>query len=471
MNERPYQPVLVLLTANWLTMTGSALVTLAGFAWLFLLPVNLRGEVENPYVGLLSFLAVPLVFFTGLILIPIGIALARKRGSLALEGIEARRAAWRKAALFFLVMTAANVVIGSQGSYRAVRYMDSQQFCGQSCHAMQPQFVAHTALAHRRVDCVGCHVTPGADGWLKAKTAGMRQLIATLLDHHPRPIESALASGRLAPSEETCEHCHARDAVNGLRLRVLQSYAEDEQNTRTDTVLLMFVDRIHRAHLADGVEIRYAAADARRQLIPRVEYRDAKSGEERIYFASGAVGQTTAASPLFTMQCADCHNRVDHRFEAPSRALDDAFASGALPADVPYLKMAALPLLATDYRSHEEAMREIPARLVSYFTQQHPAVAAQRRPAIETAGAVLASIYSRNVFPDLKVNWETYVDNMGHVNGAGCFRCHDNDHTARTSSGEERTLSQDCGSCHQVLAAGESKPDILDALGLTDAIR
>jgi nitrate/TMAO reductase-like tetraheme cytochrome c subunit len=470
-NERPYRPILVLLTANWLTMAGSALVTLAGFAWLFLLPVNLRGRVDNPYLGLLVFVAVPVVFFTGLILIPIGLVLARKRGGLALEAAEARRVAWRRAAVFFLVMTAANVVIGSQASYRAVEHMDTQQFCGQSCHAMQPQFAAHISLPHSQVDCVACHVTPGADGWAKAKTAGMRQLIATLLDNYPRPIESALESGRLAPSAETCEHCHARDAANGPRLLIIPNYAEDQENTRTDTVLMMPVDAIHRAHMAGGVEIRYGALDAKRRMIPRVEYRDTKNGHVRTYLAGGASGQTTAALPMFTMQCVDCHNRVAHAFEAPARALDRAFASGELPADLPFLKKASVPLLGADYGSQEEAMREIPGRLMSYFTQEHPAVAAERRSAIETAGAALASIYRRNVFPDLKVNWETYVENMGHVSGAGCFRCHDNNHTARTDTGEERTLSQDCASCHQVLAVEETRPEILRTLGLGAPVR
>jgi hypothetical protein len=40
-------------------------------------------------------------------------------------------------------MTAANVIIGSQVSYRAAEHMDTVQFCGQSCHVMKPEFTAH----------------------------------------------------------------------------------------------------------------------------------------------------------------------------------------------------------------------------------------------------------------------------------------------------------------------------------------
>ena len=74
------RPVLVLLTSHWISMLGAALVTLAGFSWLFVLPLNIRGSgVSNPYIGLLVFIAIPIVFFAGLVLIPIGIALAKRK--------------------------------------------------------------------------------------------------------------------------------------------------------------------------------------------------------------------------------------------------------------------------------------------------------------------------------------------------------------------------------------------------------
>jgi len=109
--DRPY---LVLLTSHWVSMLGAALVTLAGCSWLFVLPSHLRGHVDNPYIGLLIFIVIPIVFFLGLTLIPIGVALAKRRVAAALDAVEDRRAAWRRLAVFFGVMTAVNVVIGSQ---------------------------------------------------------------------------------------------------------------------------------------------------------------------------------------------------------------------------------------------------------------------------------------------------------------------------------------------------------------------
>ena len=65
MEQKPSRSVLVLLTSHWLSMAGVALVTLAGFSWIFVLPASLRGRVDNPYIGLLVFIAIPAIFFAG----------------------------------------------------------------------------------------------------------------------------------------------------------------------------------------------------------------------------------------------------------------------------------------------------------------------------------------------------------------------------------------------------------------------
>jgi hypothetical protein len=77
------------------------------------------------------------------------------------------------------------------------------------------------------------------------------------------------------------------------------------------------------------------------------------------------------------------------------------------------------------------------------------------------AEAVLA-IYNRNVFPELKVTWGTYPNNLGHTDSSGCFRCHDGSHT----SAKGKTIAQDCDRCHQSLATDEASPEILKTLGI-----
>jgi hypothetical protein len=464
------RPILVLLTSHWISMLGAGLVTLAGFSWLFLLPLNIRGgPVGNPYAGLLIFIAIPIVFFAGLALIPIGIALAKRKVTASLNEVEDRRVAWRRAGAFFGVMTVANVVIASQLSYRAVEHMDTVQFCGQTCHVMKPEFTAHAALPpHQAVACAECHIAPGAAGWLKAKMNGTSQLVAVLLNNYPRPIESAMESGKLVSSADTCEHCHAREEPVGPRLRVITSYEDDQANTRTQTVLLMHIGGgalggIHGAHLGPGVHIRYAASDKPRQTIPWVEYKNTQTGASRTYLATGVAADSVRSLPVFEMQCVDCHNRASHAFELPDRAVNQAMAEGRIAASLPFVKKESLELLKAGYASSDAAAGKIPEALSAFYLRQYPEDAARQGSAIQAAGAELAAIYQRNVFADLKVGWGTYPNNLGHTDYPGCFRCHDESHM----TADKKTITQDCNLCHQPVAMDEAAPDILKTLELT----
>jgi NapC/NirT cytochrome c family, N-terminal region len=460
MNKRP---ILVLLTSSWVSMLGAALVTLAGFSWLFVLPLNIRGGgVDNPYIGLLLFIAIPIVFFAGLILIPIGIALAKRKVVANLDEVEGRRSAWRRVGIFFAVMTVANVVIASQLSYRAVEQMDTVQFCGATCHVMKPEFTAHASMPpHQAVACAECHIAPGATGWLKAKMNGTSQLVAVVLNNYPRPIESAMESNKLVSSAETCEQCHARDKAISPRLRVIPSYKDDETNTRTSTVLLMRIATIHAAHLGPGIHIRYAASDKKRQTIPWVEYT--QNGVARTYLATGTSAGSVQSLPTFEMQCVDCHNRASHAFELPDRAVNQAMALGQIAPSLPFVKKESLDLLKASYPSGDEAAQKIPAALSTFYLQKYPDAAVKQGTAIHAAGQTLAAIYQRNVFSDLKVTWGTYPNNLGHTDDPGCFRCHDASHLTP----DKMTIAQDCNACHQAVAMDEPSPDILKTLELT----
>src|SRR5260370_6811157 len=128
------RPFLVLLTSHWISMLGVSLVTLAGCSWLFVLPAHLRGHVDNPYIGLLIFIAIPIAFFLGLALIPIGVTLAKRRVTAVLSAVEDRRTAWRRLAVFFAVMTAVNVLIGSPVTYPPAEHMQTVPFSRPSRH-------------------------------------------------------------------------------------------------------------------------------------------------------------------------------------------------------------------------------------------------------------------------------------------------------------------------------------------------
>ena len=464
----------MLFSSHWLCLLGAALATTAGFSWLFVLPTQLRGHTSNPYIGIVVFLLAPMILIAGLVLIAAGIYLGRKslaRMERELKALPARQTYIRKIAVFFTLTTAANIVIGTQGTYRAVSHMETVQFCGQSCHVMKPEFTAHQNSPHANVLCVDCHVTPGAAGWVESKRAGTRQLMDVVFNRVRYPIESAIESNRLVPSRGTCEQCHWPQKFDTVKLRVLFHFKDDAANTQTQTVLMMLtgggdLGGIHGKHLGPGVEIHYAPADAKRQSIPWVEYQNHGTGEKRTFLADGSTGHSVASLPRYQMQCVDCHNRPAHTFELPERAVDEAMGLGRISPTLPYIKKKAVELLKAQYSSNREATRIIPATLSNFYKKTDPAAFSQRAKDISEAGAEIAAIYNRNVFPDLKVTWGTYANNLGHTDFPGCFRCHDGSHT----TGSGKTITQDCNACHEPLAMDETSPEILKTLGLASRI-
>jgi formate-dependent nitrite reductase cytochrome c552 subunit len=301
---------------------------------------------------------------------------------------------------------------------------------------------------------------------------GTRQFINVVFNRVQNPIESAIASNRLVPSRLTCEQCHLREQFEAVKLRVLFHFKDDAGNTQTQTALTMLtgggnLGGIHGKHLGPGVEIRYAATDPMRQTIPWVEYRNSNTKEVRIFLADGSTAQSLASLSRHEMQCVDCHNLADHAFELPERAVDTELGLGRISPTLPFIKKKAVELLKANYSNNEEASRTIPAALTQFYEKSQPAIVAHRSRDISRAGAEIAAIYNRNVFPDLKVTWGTYPNNLGHTDFPGCFRCHDGSHS---TADKKTNITQDCNTCHEPLAVEEASPEVLKTLGLAERI-
>jgi hypothetical protein len=161
------------------------------------------------------------------------------------------------------------------------------------------------------------------------------------------------------------------------------------------------------------------------------------------------------------MQCVDCHNRPTHTFELPERAIDNVLADGRIPSTLPYVKKESVRLLKASYQTSDEAASKLPAALTAFYRQNYPEIYAQRAADIDRTSKALLAIYNRNVFPELKVSWGTYPNNLGHTDFPGCFRCHDGSH----ATAEGKAITQDCSTCHQALAIDEASPEILRTLG------
>jgi hypothetical protein len=146
--------------------------------------------------------------------------------------------------------------------------------------------------------------------------------------------------------------------------------------------------------------------------------------------------------------------------------MDKGLALGDIPVNLPFIKKKGVELLKTSYMSREEAGQKLPAALLSYYQQSYPDLYAKRLPDINQASQAVLAIYNRNVFPDLKVDWGTYPNNLGHTDFPGCFRCHDGSH----STADGNTVTQDCSTCHEPLAVEDASPEILKTLGIAERI-
>jgi nitrate/TMAO reductase-like tetraheme cytochrome c subunit len=467
---------------NPISLAGGAITSASGVTMLAYWLVEIFGRSnDNPYLGIIFFLILPAFFVAGLVLIPVGVVLRRralkKAGHIPAEfpKVDFNDKIFRHGVDIVLVATIANLLIVAVASYRGAAYMDSPQFCGQSCHVMHPEYTAYKVSAHSHVDCVACHIGSGAESYVRAKVNGTKQLVEVTLHpiagiaprfipDYPTPIPSPVMN--LRPAREICEGCHTPAKFIGEKLLVKSNFADDEKNSQTQTVVVLHLGGresfsnltgIHGVHLG---HIEYIATDSTRTTIPWVQKRNA-NGSTTDFLASTANGVAPKGERR-VMDCIDCHNRASHTFVTAEEAINRAMAEGVISPDLPWVHKKGLELLKANYASQDEARVKIPAQLVAFYRANNPSVLSTKAAQVKSAGDGLVTLYSQNVFPDMKVTWGTHPNHIGHQSYPGCFRCHDGDH----SSKDGKSITQDCAACHNLLAVDETKPKVLSDLGI-----
>jgi hypothetical protein len=455
-----------LVTSNLLSLVGAAVATASGLLILILLGVDWLGEEATLYQGILTYLALPGVFVAGLLMILVGGWLQKRRGKTEnrLPVVDLNSPNVRATLLAIFVLSSVNIVILSLATYKGVEVLESNTFCGAACHSvMSPWAVAYADSNHSNASCVSCHVGPGARSFVKAKFNGVSQVLHVVLNSYPRPIPSAHS---LRSARETCEACHRSDRQVGDRLRVITHHQEDETSTAVHTVLNMQVggggpsgaSGIHW-HADPGVRIRYRSGESK-AVIGDIELTLA-DGTQKLFRAAEDAPAEEPDSEWREMDCIDCHNRPSHSFRLPGHEIDRALQDGRLEISLPYIRREGVRLLReASYTDADAAETGFPRSLRRFYESEYPETLADDPDAIDSSGEVLADIWARNIFPEMKIAWGTYPEHMGHEDSPGCFRCHDDEHS--TEGGE--TISQDCFMCHAMLAVEEEDPEILQAL-------
>jgi nitrate/TMAO reductase-like tetraheme cytochrome c subunit len=455
---------------NWMSVIGSVLAAASVTITAFLLVIGLVTSDESGYTGLLL-LAPVLAALLGFGLIAAGYIRERWRQShgrqssfFALTVVDPFRfvTATGLAVILAGVAFGTFAVLGAgAGAVAVVEHSESNEFCGETCHeVMGPEYTTYQHSPHRRIDCVECHVGPGGDSYLRAKIGGIRQLWAVATNSVSRPIPTPIHRRRL--SDEMCASCHTHDRFIGYKTQTHTYYTAGEDADPTRLALLLKVGGGGNAlmegggihyHMLLAQKVEYIARDPKRQDIAWI----------RVVREDGVVKEYSNEDDPLTdgerdslevrkMECLDCHSRPAHKFPSPIDSVNMALTSGTISPEIPYIKEAAVRALDRDYQTTPEALKGIEDSLREFYEDEDEEVLESHSEELTQTLAALRIIYQNSIFPEMKVDWRTHPENVGHRDSPGCFRCHND--TMLDEDGE--ALFHDCRTCHAVLAQDDN---------------
>lgn len=460
--EKQTPPKMPSLFRNYVSFTGAAIVAASLFSIILLFFIEFMESADNPYLGIITYIFLPAIMVIGLAVILLGMILERRRrrrspaSLVAYPVLDLNDPRQRRNFLAFLCLAFIFTSMSAFGSYRAYEHTESVQFCGQTCHTvMKPELNAFRVAPHANIRCVDCHVGPGPEWYVRSKFAGVRQLYYVTMGTYSRPVKSPVHNMRAA--SETCAHCHWPNKFHGDEMKEFKHFAYDEGNTPRAVRMLVHVgggspeagpvSGIHW-HMNLANEINFVSSDEQRQEVAWVQWKG-KDGSVVEYTArdSKLTPEQIARGPKRRMDCIDCHNRPTHEFKPPDRSVDDALAAGKLDASLPFVKREAVALLSKPYATNDEGLRSIAEGLENFYRANYPDVHAGKGDSIRSAVAEAQRIFQTYTFPEMKTDWQTHPNNIGHFYAQGCFRCHDGEHVSQTG----RVISKDCRICHTTL--------------------
>ncbi|MBI4297032.1 MAG: NapC/NirT family cytochrome c [Chloroflexi bacterium] len=369
----------------------------------------------------------------------------------------------RRRLLFFLVAGVIEIVLLAIGGYRLAQFMDTPEFCGELCHSvMKPEYVAYQNSPHARVECVDCHIGEGASWLVKSKISGLRQVAAVTLNTYQRPIPSPVEE--LRPARETCEECHWPQRFAGDLVRVRRHFLQDAANTEQVNTLVLRVGGgefpiARDIHWHIGAKVWYLPLDEKRQEIAwvGVEAQDGQLVEYLDPQKATDVSPERIKADKRLMDCVDCHNRATHIFYSPDALIDKALALGQIDPALPFIKREGMKALNPISSSLEEANSKIDS-IHEFYATSYPQIYEEKGVAIVRAIEQLKGIAKLTTFPEMKVDWETHPNNIGHLQSPGCFRCHGKLETA-TEGGKDQVIRADCTLCHYPLPSAVAPPE------------
>src|SRR5687767_10788646 len=113
------RPAVSAVLRSRIAALGATLTTVAALLFLILVALDFTGAIENPYAGIVIFILVPAIFVFGLLLIPLGLWIERRRGGIAGPPVAFSLADpnVRRAVIFVVVATLVNLAVVSFASF------------------------------------------------------------------------------------------------------------------------------------------------------------------------------------------------------------------------------------------------------------------------------------------------------------------------------------------------------------------
>lgn len=452
---------------NLTSFAGAAISAVTFSLIVFLFVIDFFAAHSKAYMGIITFVILPVFFVGGIIVILYGMRQETKRRAKAgivdgeLPKIDFNNASHRRKVAFAFSFTIFFLAVSAFGSYEVYEFTESVRFCGEICHeVMKPEYTAYKHSPHARVTCAECHVGSGADWYVKSKISGAYQMYSVTFNKFSRPIPTPVHN--LRPAQGTCEQCHWPQHFFSDKQVNKTYYLPDEKNTPWSVSLLM---RIGGGNLqtgkASGIHwhvnpentVTYTAIDSQRQNIPVVRMKLADGTEDEFVTTDSFDESKLAGGENRKVDCIDCHNRPTHIYRTPEESINSLMGQGLVSASLPSIRSVASAAFVKEYKTEEEAMKGIETKIRETYQFQYPEIGKTKKKEIDTAIANLQRVFSRTIFPEMRVSWKHYPNNVGHYAYAGCFRCHDGKHVSKKTG---RVISKDCNSCHIILSQGPS---------------
>ncbi|MCX6252027.1 MAG: NapC/NirT family cytochrome c [Bacteroidetes bacterium] len=459
---------------NWLSVIGFILVINSILLILVLFLFSVFTPHTNIYNGVFTYIILPVILVIGLLLIPIGMMVKRRKRKTGMQRwpvLDLNVPHSRQWLVMISIFTFLFLIISAMGSYEAFNYTESVEFCGKLCHkVMAPEYITYQNSPHARVRCVECHVGEGASWYVKSKLSGMYQVYSVLFHKYPQPIPTPIKN--LRPARETCERCHWPQKFYPRSLRTQRGYLTDSLNTEWNVSMLMktgptyssmgLTEGIHW-HINPNMKIEYMTSARDRESIPWVRYTNLKTGEVQIFQDTENMLSEKAKDTLEvrTMDCMDCHNRPSHSYKSAPVYIDNAMVRGSIPKELPFIKKVAMNVLKGPWSTSDSAMMYIHDSVTHFYKMNYPDIYRNSHDLIDQAIKGIEEEFSKNVFPEMKATSDKYLNHIGHLESDGCFRCHSDRH----KSEKGKVISKNCNMCHTIIAQGTTKEMKYGSLG------